>query len=501
MNKNKKTGFAVLAILAGILLVLFLGGLLTERKIKESVDENLSEILTYEEIDVNILNRNISFSNPEINLAPHSILADEIAIDGINYYQYLVSGKVRVGTVRVKNPDVTLRDEEEEASRQNGKFEEDINVEALIISNGSIHKLDQETKEKDIFVLLRSFTLSDVSVNAETMENKIPFRYESYNFEVDSLKMKLDAQHDFSTGRFTANDGRISANSLRILPKYDKIEFQQHIPYEKDRFELMVENVSFDAFSWDFKNDTLQLKSPLLTVKVADLEVYRNKLIRDDPRKKSLYSEKIRNLPLKIGLDTVKVQDGKIVYQEKVKESRPPGVVRFFDLDGTITNVTNIGMDRDDFPQTVVHANAHFMNEGRVEVDWEFDISNELEKFTISGTLGSVSGEALTSFVKPALNVEVEGGIDYMAFNFAGNDDKAMGDVRLKYSDFEVNVLKDDGTEKSSFWSTVANFFISDEAVNDDVVNPDLEVTRNKKRSFWNFLWLMIREGALSSFL
>lgn len=503
MKKSRKAGFIFLAVIAVIVLMLFLLGIYAEQQIKKTFDEDLSEILTYEELDVSVINRRITLSRPEIAFAGNNMEASKIAVDGINYYQYLINKNIRIGTLEITDPEIVLKDKEKDSiAEDNGnEFEEDILVNSLKIKNGTLRKIEPDTTSIDMFLSLKAFRITNVSVNAEAMKQKIPFGYDSYNFEVDSLQMELDDQHNFSTGNFTGENGNFSISDLKIIPKYDKIEFQRHIPYEKDRFELFIKNVSLEELSWKFENDSLRLEGNLLSIDGGDLEVYRNKLIRDDPRIKTLYSEKLRNLPVKVDLDKIKVQNTKIVYQEKINEDRPLGEVEFYGIDAEIKDLTNIGMGQEDFPKTKITANALFYNETPLEINWEFDVSNETDAFMISGHLEKVSEGAINSFLRPAMNVEARGGIESLYFTYSGNDDAAQGDVRIVYTDFKVNVLKDDGTEKSSFWSAVANLFISNDAVNDDVENNDLEVTRDKNKSFWNYLWLMVREGALASFI
>ncbi len=504
MKKSRKAGFIFLAVIAVVLLILFLLGFYAEQQIKKTLDEDLAGILNYEELDVSIINRKIKLTEPEISFAENNIRAGEISIDGMNYYQYLVNKKIRLGTIQISDPEIVLKDKEEKdaaAGKKQNKFEEDILVNSIEITHGTLRKIERDSSVTNMFLSLREFRISNVSVDPKSMKQKTPFGYESYSFEVDSLRMQLNDQHNFSTGEFSGDNGDFSIRQVRIIPKYDKVEFQKHIPYEKDRFELLIENISLEDLSWKFENDSLRLESSLLAVDGADLEVYRNKLIRDDPRIKTLYSEKLRNLPVKIDVEKVKVENTLIVYQEKIKENRPPGEVQFHEIDAEIRNLTNIGMGQEDFPKTDITANALFYNQTPLQIDWQFDVSSEIDAFTISGNLQEVSGEAINSFLRPAMNVEARGGIESLYFTYSGNDDAAQGDVRIVYEDFKVNVLKDDGAEKSSFWSAVANLFISNNAVNDDVRNKNLEVVRDKNKSFWNFLWLMVREGALASFL
>ena len=505
MKKSHKIGFSFLAFTAIILLLLFVTGIIAKQKIKEYAGENLKDVLAYEELDVKIFRRRITLKAPEITLKNGSVEAREILLNGLSYYRLLSDNKIILENVEIREPKIILKQipedspEPEEASENS--FRQDVLIKSFRILDGTVRRMGGPSSDENLYLSLKSFYIDDLAVDSSTVKNNVPFNYSGYGFEGDSLKMLFDGQHDLSIGSFSSDKNNLELRELRIIPKYDKIEFQKHIPYEKDRFVVFINRVAVDDFSYDLENDDPELRSSLIRVSGADLEVYRNKLMPPDPRRKPLYSEKIRKMPIRINFSKIEVEGSKIVYEEKMQETRPPGVVSFSDVNAKIENMTNMDLAIEDFPKTVVNATALFLSNTPVELDWEFDISNELESFTISGSFGRISGEAINAFIRPALNVEARGGFESLAFNYAGNDDKAVGDVRIKYEDFKVSVLKDDGEQKSSFWSALANLFINNDAVNEDLTHEDLEVTRDKNKSFWNYLWLCVREGALSSFL
>jgi len=107
----------------------------------------------------------------------------------------------------------------------------------------------------------------------------------------------------------------------------------------------------------------------------------------------------------------------------------------------------------------------------------------------------------MNSFLRPTLNIVVEGEIESLFFNFQGNKYKASGDMRLKYNNFKVEVLKKDGTGKNKLLSSLANLFVKKEANSKKLEKKGVEAVRDRTKSFWNYLWLFIRNGTLKSFL
>ena len=107
----------------------------------------------------------------------------------------------------------------------------------------------------------------------------------------------------------------------------------------------------------------------------------------------------------------------------------------------------------------------------------------------------------MNSFLRPTMNVEVEGIIKDLQYDFRGNGYNASGNMKLEYEDFKLIVLQSDGTEKNNFLSGIANIFINNDGSSETLDHKELLVERDRTKSFWNYLWLCIREGALKSFI
>lgn len=487
-------------VLAGMVILVVLAGLFVNDRTEKKLASEFRDVLVYEKMDVDLLGNSLAlehviFSNDKMNIS-----AVKIDLNGLSYLEYLRNGKIILDEFSVVEPTITVFRNAPNTRETTEEFERDILVRSFQITDGNFRIMGIDSVEQ-VFLDFSTLELEAITLDSTTIEKQVPFAYDGYNLAADSLYLELDGQHHLSTGKMEMINGKVNVEDTRIIPKFDKVEFQRQIPHEKDRFDLVVEVIKLESFVWGFEKDSLYLKASRIGITDADLEVYRNKLLPDDPSKKTLYSEKIRNAPVKLDIEKVEVKNSTIEYQEKIKTEMEPAVVFFTDVDATIYRLNNTGMEEKELRRTQIDARANFMGEPVLEVDWEFDASNLQESFSISGSFGSLSGPAINRFLRPALNIETRGGIKSLAFNFNGNDDRAIGEMQLKYEEFKVDVLGEEGEEKSGFLSGIVNFFINNDAITENYNHENLEVTRDKTKSFWNFLWLCLREGALSSFL
>lgn len=289
--------------------------------------------------------------------------------------------------------------------------------------------------------------------------------------------------------------------NLQVIPRYSKTEFQNHIPHELDRYDLQVNEIRMESFLLNPRNDSLVIHNSFVEIDMPILEVYRDKLQPDDPSTKLLYSAQLRNLPIILDIEQMHVNNGSIVYLEKVHEERAPIKVEFNDLSAKVWNLKNHPLQDDVLPDTEVKVKTAFMGDAPLAVDWSFNVADLNESFRISGSFEGLPAGRLNNILEPAMNVRAQGSISYLAFNFEGNDHQALGEMQLRYNDFSVDVLRSDGSERSGLLSAIANIFVSNNPSKDEITQSGLKVERVRDKSFWNFLWLCIREGALGSFL
>lgn len=504
MKKNTKIFLYIITGIILIALILFALNKFAEEKLKKGIEDASSQInLNYEKLDVNLLSRKAALESPSFSVNGKSFKAEKLSLNNIGIFKYLTDKDLEIGEVSLEGPSFIFNKSKKSKSSRDSTssgFKENILIKRLQIKNGDLAIIENDSAENSLFTKFHLLEILDFQLDSSSVSNTIPFQYKDYVFKGDSIFYKLDPRHNISLGEINIEEGNSVLNDFRIIPVFGKQEFQQHIPYELDRFELVIEEVIFSILKWKFENDSLTIENPLTKIRNANLEVYRDKLQPDDTRQKKMYSEMIRRLPVNLKLDTIRVMNSYIRYEELIDGDRSPGEVDFSNLNASIYNLSNINMQAKDFKSTEVDVKTLFMQEANLSVNWKFNIQNKNDRFNISGNMDRISEEAMNRFMKPAMNVLAKGSIEDMAFNYSGNHTEALGDMRLVYKDFKVEVLREDGRRKNKVLSALANLIMNNDAISEDVVQKQIEVTRDKTRSFWNYLWKMIRAGALKSF-
>lgn len=507
MRRTTKFATGILVAIGLLALGLLILNNFLEKKIKTGIEKGLEEShTTYNKVDVKLLNRTAEVLKPSVNLKGKSLQVDALKLNDIHLWEYIVNKNIIIGELKITNPVVkifNLQDQEKDSVRKKktSRFENNIEIKNVIVSGGSFQIFEKDSTQHRLFTKIRDVKMEQVKINAKTLKETVPFNYDLILLNADSIFYDLDKQHELVAGNFKIDNNQVLVKNLKIVPKFSKTEHQKTTPVEKDRYDLEIDSVSMKNFNWSLQNDSLKIQNSFTEITGVDFEIYRDKLQPDDTSFKPLYSKMIRELPILLNLDSIQVNKAYIRYEEKIHGDREPGVVEFSNLNGVIKNITNIGMDSKNFPKTIVDVNANFMKTAPLKVEWEFDISNKNDQFQFSGQMGRLGADQINNFLKPAMNVQASGKILDMYFNFYGNDTKGSGDMRLEYDSFKVEVLRKDARKKNKIISALANLIVQNEALNEEANYKEISFTRDKTKSFWNYVWNLVKNGALKSFL
>lgn len=207
-----------------------------------------------------------------------------------------------------------------------------------------------------------------------------------------------------------------------------------------------------------------------------------------------MLSKMIRDIPLKFSLEGLKINNGTLIYGELVNTKQPPGEITINDIALNAGPVSNVKKDT-----LSIDLNGRFMGQGKLEIHCEIPVTDTSERFKAQILLSDLDTKRLDAFTSPNLSVKNTGFIENSLFEITGNENKAQGSVVMHYKDLEVRVMNKSGTKENKFISSIANFFIKKE--NKNLKPKQFEVKRNKSKSFYNYLWLCIQKGLITSMI
>lgn len=487
-----------LQIVGIILLIIGMGYLVLNFVIKGKVKAALDKEahrgkLNYTALHYDVFNN--TFRVDSLNLYPRhdTIRVAHIAVQGLGYWAYLTKNTIKLGKISIDRP--TIQIQKSSNAQNSGKHslskiaaDKKLVVGELKISGGTFTLMKDTLKQLQLDDY--NVSLERVETSSKTLEKKIPFTYQDYAIQGGALYYHASLLQTLKVDSLNLTKDEAVFRHLQWLPNYSRQDYIKVIPYEKDLMKINLQRLKIHDYQFEFEGKHPRFETSLVLLDSIDVNIYRNKLVKDDPREKKMYSRMIRELPLKLKIDSLQVIGADLSYEEVQEKTERTGKVFFKDMDIVGTDITNIHLEREDFPVTKLNIATQFYGVAPLNVQWQFKTNQLSDEFRIQGESHHIPADAVNLFFEPGMNLKAKGeGIQGLYFDFEGDSETAGGKYKMVYDDFNIQVLKDNGQKKSDFLSAIANIFVKhNNKTNDEPVEVS-DVKRDKTRSFWNYFW------------
>ncbi|MBW2962464.1 hypothetical protein [Mesonia aestuariivivens] len=490
----KKTFIVIICFFVVLVVGYFVAQEITINKIENI----LASEIKFEEVELSLISCSASIIEPIFDKRGKFFSAKKVQISGINYWKLLWNGKVEINKAVVKNANARLEKLSNGQNKSNPqspkkKFDKDILVNKVELDGSFVF-------EQDSLRILKlekfNIEIDSVGVTSKTLTNKIPFEYKKFNIQLSGISYRVSKLQELQVEKMLLQPNLIELNNLVYLPKFSRKDYVNVIPYEKDLMDLKLKNLKINNYSFDLNKSQNSFSSNFVELNDMNFSIYRDKSVKDDTRKKHLYSKMLRDMNLKLDIDSLAIKNMHLEYEELINKDREPGRIAFENLSMKAYNITNVDLDKANFPETKVNIETQFMGKSKLSVDWRFKVNNKRDLFTIKGSVFKIPESSINSFFVPAFGMRTLGEVEELYFNFKGDKDQARGELKIAYNDFKVEVLKKDSAQKNNFLSALVNVVVKKNSrKNGETITNPKNIERNKTKSFWNYFWTCLQAG------
>lgn len=494
----------------GIFIVIagFVANSIVKGKIEKLIQSGLPPHIhaTYKDISVQILNGSATISKPNIIIGNkidgvnHTFInGNELAVSGFSLWDFFTYDEINIDRITIHNPKIIYHKDlkiskEDSISKRPPNFPKPVKVDLFEVDNAEIGIFEKGKDSTKLHIKQLDLKLSGIKLNNKTNNKKIPIEYDGISAVGDSVFLKANEYNNLMIGDFSLENQNWKLNNLKYKTKYSKIGFSHVIDVEHDHYNVSLKSISVNQFDFGYKEDDFYANIDEIILDTPSAEIYRDKLVADDNSIKPLYSKSIREIPFLLTIDSLKIESGFIKYEEKVKPGNEAGSINFQNIDANIKNVSNTYKSP---VETEIRVKALFMDQTPFSAEWNFDVQNLNDEFIFKGDISSLDATKMNTFTEPNLGVRLEGRANHTYFTIYGNKHTSKTDLKIKYSDFKVNVLQKDGVSKNKVVSAIVNIFISKDSEKKDEIfrEASSETTREKTKSIFSFLWTSIRNA------
>lgn len=508
-KKHRKIIYVLLAIGAVFIIINLSANYYLKSKIETLIQSELptNMLHSYDDIELHTFSGSVTLKNPSLiiknktdSLQHTFIKMEKFEISGASFWDYLMNNEIHIRSVVLVNPKIAyfkdrVNPDKDTVQPKHSKSQIPIYVGKVQIQNSSINLYEKKKDSTKLYVKGFWVEIEELEINDKTIARKIPFDYKNYMIKGDSIFTKLSSYDNLTVGDFNIDNGNARFNRISLKTKYSKKELSRIISKERDHYKLNLASLIIDEMDIDFENDTLHAKSKKISLNSPSFEVYRDKLVADDLSIKPLYSKMLRDLPIHLSVDSVKIANANIIYEERVKSENMGGLINFEKLDIDIANLSNTYKTP---IKTELNIKGLFMDKTPLTAYWAFDVNNPNDHFEFRAEVGKMLADKMNNFTEPNLNVMLKGEVEKTYFTIDANNAASTTNLKIDYTDFKVEILRKNSDQKNKLLSAVVNIFVSKDSEKKDNYYREAtaEATRDKTKSVFNFLWISL-ESAL----
>lgn len=508
MKRPVKIGLIALAIM---LLILELIRIFVLYKMEEAIHQGISDA-GKRNIHIKYGNAQFGWINNSFNLSDLSFTrlqdADTIMtgtirslnINGISLRKALFDKKLEIKRISIREPfiktfDVALKYDTLVTSKNPGRILQ-AKISSLKITKSRWDRIDIQNK------LIMSTHSENIELNQDLTDETESVRpiWEVDRALIEGLKFEFPTFfYDISTQRVRYNreEKSLITDSVIVQPQYSKELFGKKSGKQVDRIQVQAGSIKILGFSF-IDEDSLFLKASNVDLGFT-LEAYRDKTQPFLKTSKTpLPLEIFQKMKISFSVDTFRIHDSFIAYEEKLKEDRAPGRIYFDRINLLTHDLTNQPATE----ETNFVVDARFMGTGKLNVHFnlppmiggDYYIKGRLEKFGLNG---------VNNMIKSAVLMEVKSGnLEWMNFSFNYDDIQSSGELEFEFDNLKMTAFKKNNVEKVSLVKTVVlNTILKTNEIKHATLKSKIEFTRDQRRSVFHFWWKSILSGLKAAFI
>lgn len=499
----------------------------------------------YDDIEISFLKGHLSLTNLKItprqkvidSLKSEGIIKkniflislDEFVIHGLESWNFLFHGEVRIGYIDFNRPEVILYINKKVPPSRGKDLTRDIIVPTLKYAHLDSFTLSRARFEimfvEDDTISAAYFDSSSVAIysvltDSTLLASDIGLNFDHIALDINNLRLTAMKDHTLEVSRVFNNYKKreFYLSNVKFIPRAGKFEFAQQQPEEKDWIMASVRDITLSGLDMPRYLDEGVIAASSLLIDGLDLEIYRDKRMPDQAvRIKYLPSHVLRRMNLPLDLDCIQISNGVIKYLQWNENAKEPMTVEFNETSVEISRFTTVREILNIEDSLQVKIATSFMKTGKLQLQYYFRQLDTTDYFSLYGVLTGLELPSLNPLLEHVAFVKFEEGrLNKLEFEITADDDFSSGWLDIDFEDVkkvtfirnteEMKELKSSRknkrTSKKSL-SFLANTFIPNEynPTKSNYKTGIIQTERNKNKSVFNYLIKSLESGIKSSLL
>ena len=378
------------------------------------------------------------------------------------------------------------------------------NIEVLhgTFINHNLSKKNHTTKLNDI-----SINMNNVLIDSSTQFDKRRFLFaeraqlSTKNFSgrtPDSLYFFKCGSIDISTAE---ND--VTALNIELHPRGNKQQFESKLSERREMYNMVIPKITLSDINWwDLTNEeTIIANEAVINSSTCSIFLDRSLPFRKVGLNNFPHQILMR-IPIPVSISKIYFHHSNLSYTEYNPGMDKTGTIYIDDINGEVTNITNIPAQIKHHKLLTLKSSGLFMHKIPITDGFQFDLSKyKTGDFSMDLDIGEIDTAILNPIAEPLGEFMLKkGSITRGIAHVKGDNFKATGKGQLLYKDLYLVGLKKDknkpgNIKKKTITSFLGNVFL----IKND--NPskgkpsrvvDFAFQRERKTTFFSLIWKTI---------
>ena len=456
-----------------------------------------------------------------------TVTLDSLHISGINIDDLLHTSDIKLDSIVISKPVITCDHQpktynqlQREKDQRKTLYQKligqlkSVNIQSIIIQRCTYISKQKSKKEKIFNDVTMQFSNLQIDSSTQFDKQRVLFS-KQVNISCNNFFTRTpDSLYFFkmSSVQINATDHSLIANNVAFIPRGSKAQFEKKLKYQDNRFDLLFPKVVAKNIDWwaltnneSFTSDEMELDNPIIKIYVdRSLPTSTgNYNVKDFPQ------QLLMEVPTKINVKTLRLHALNVSYEEFNPNTNKSGTVTFNNINGTITNISNILAVMKNYSHTIAKTTGLFMNAIPFTSTFSFDLKKyKTGNFSMQMSIGKLDKNIINPIAEPLGLFTVKSGVITKAnTSIDGDNHTSNVNLLMLYNDLHLTPLKkDDGTDttvhKKPLIGLFANvFFIknANPAHGSDPRIMHVTVERTAPEAFFGFVWKSTLTGILKT--
>ncbi len=300
-------------------------------------------------------------------------------------------------------------------------------------------------------------------------------------------------------------ESELVAYGIGLEPLSEDEAFFAMSPYRQTRFRLQIPEFRVSGLLFadllekqSFQAHEIQILWPKLNV-LANLEK------PDIPFVKSplMLAEALASIERAIKIDSLLINDGQLVYCERVGARAPPGVLTFTGVEMSAQGICSRAQPA---ASVVISAQGKLMSKGLLKMVMTIPPKENDFSLQVSGSLEAMDLTVLNAFLENVEHIRLKSGrVQDLVYEVDVTAGRARGHVRARYHDLSVTILDKETGSKKGFDNRLATLFAnlfkirhhSSRDIPAQMKQGQVDYIKSPELTFMQFIWFALRSGVL----